>query len=387
MTIVYRELICLSEAIRILEVVNVMDRAGIETFLMNHYRRFDRSCVQMDFLTHRSASGDYDEEILSLGGHIYRAPRLYPQNWLAYRRWMDGFFANHDYPVIHSHIDAMSYFPLAAARANGVAVRVAHSHSDSVERDLKYPIKEICRKKLPKVATDYWACSEASGDFLFGEASHDKIRVIRNAIDLERFKFDRRLRMVKRNEIAVEENQILIGHVGRFSAVKNQSFLVRLLGEFVRNGIDAILAFVGDGESRQKIESEVIKANLADRVRFLGSRDDVNELEQAFDLMVFPSFHEGIPLALIEAQASGLPVLASSEVSDEALVSSNCSSLPLTASFSEWVAKACELIDDGRDARSVEALMKSGYEIKRNAEDLMRLYVDLWGESKARLTK
>ena len=108
--------------IRILEIVNVMDRAGLETMLMNHYRHMDRDLVQLDFLAHRPVAGAYDEEIREMGGRVFRAPRLYPQNCLAYRRFMRAFFAEHEYPVVHSHIDAMSAFPLAMARSNRVAV-------------------------------------------------------------------------------------------------------------------------------------------------------------------------------------------------------------------------------------------------------------------------
>ena len=124
--------------IRILEVVNVMDRAGLETFLMNHYRHIDRDVVQMDFLTHRPVAGAYDDEIRSLGGRIYRAPRLYPQNWLRYHKWMNSFFAEHDYRVVHSHIDAMSYFPLTVTRLTGTSSTRS-----------KKSAGESCRASLP----------------------------------------------------------------------------------------------------------------------------------------------------------------------------------------------------------------------------------------------
>lgn len=111
----------MTKPIRILEIVNVMDRAGLETMLMNHYRHIDRDLIQLDFLTHRSCEGAYDKEIQELGGRVFRAPRLYPQNCLAYRRYMRSFFADHEYPVVHSHIDAMSAFPLAMTRLTGMS--------------------------------------------------------------------------------------------------------------------------------------------------------------------------------------------------------------------------------------------------------------------------
>lgn len=364
--------------IRILEIVNVMDRAGLETMLMNHYRHMDRDLVQLDFLAHRPVAGAYDEEIREMGGRVFRAPRLYPQNCLAYRRFMRAFFAEHEYPVVHSHIDAMSAFPLAMARSNRVTVRVAHSHSDSVDRDIKYPIKEIARKRLPGIATHYWACSEAAGAFLFGESNRQKIHVVKNAIDLSSFAFNPAARVSARAELGVADGQTVIGHVGRFGAVKNQAFLVDVLAAAVANGEDAVLAFVGDGELRGKIEREAALTGLSARIRFLGLRDDVACLMQGFDVLAFPSLHEGIPLTLVEAQASGLPVLASDRVSFEALVLPNCSQMALSESAAAWADKACGMARAGRAEGCIEALSAAGYEINQSAKALQETYLSLY---------
>lgn len=368
----------MDKPIRILEVVNVMDRAGLETMLMNHYRHIDRDAVQFDFLTHRSVAGAYDEEILDLGGQVFRAPRLYPQNCLAYRRYMRAFFAEHDYPVVHSHIDAMSAFPLAMARSCGVTVRVAHSHSDSVDHDFKYPIKQVARRRLPAIATHYWACSEAAGAFLFGKRNRDKVHVVKNAIDLEGFCFDPLTRASVRRELGVGEGQLLLGHVGRFCAVKNHAFLVDLLVELLRDGMDAVLAMVGGGELRDDIENKVASLGLAGRVRFLGIRDDVPSLMQAFDVLVFPSLHEGIPLTLIEAQASGLPVLASDKVSLESLVAPNTVQLSLDSSLGDWVAKVHSLAEGGRCSDPIPLLTDAGYEIGSSVRGLQEAYLSLY---------
>lgn len=368
--------------IRILEVVNIMDRAGLETMLMNHYRHIDRDLVQLDFLTHRPVAGAYDEEIRELGGRIYRAPRLYPQNCFSYRRYMREFFAECDYPVVHSHIDAMSAFPLAMARSCGVTVRVAHSHSDSVDRDAKYPIKEIARKKLPSIATHYWACSEAAGAFLFGERNRSRLHVVKNAIDVSSFAYASDVRASVRAELGVSDKQLVIGHVGRFSAVKNQAFLVDVLAALISFGKDAVLIFVGDGDLREKVEAKAATGGLSSRVCFLGLRDDVARLMQGFDLLAFPSLHEGIPLTLVEAQASGLPVLVSDKVSTEALVLPNCARMALTEPAEAWARRACQMARLGRVAGCVEALSAAGYEINVSAKRLQESYLSLYGATR-----
>lgn len=371
----------MAEPIRILEIVNAMDRAGLETMIMNHYREFDRGRIQLDFLTHRDWRGDYDNEIEALGGRIYHAPRLYPQNVLAYRRFMRRFFVEHNYPVVHSHIDAMSAFPLAMARSCRVAVRIAHSHSDSVDRDFKYPVKEWARKHLPDIATHYWACSEAAGAFLFGEENLPKVRVLKNAIDLGGFRFDAATRASVRAELGISEGQLAVGHVGRFSAVKNHVFLIDLLAELRSAGTDAILVLVGDGDLRAEIERRAERLGVADSARFLGLRNDVPQVMQAFDVLAFPSLHEGIPLTLIEAQASGLPIVASDKVSSEALVLPNTVHASLGAPISEWVEAVVRLARTGRARRAVEMLSAAGYEIRSSAASLEESYLELWREA------
>ncbi len=372
----------MAEPIRILEIVNVMDRAGLETMLMNYYRHFNRDQVQLDFLTHRSVSGAYDEEIEQLGGRIYRAPRLYPQNWLKYKRYMKKFFEEHHYPVVHSHIDAMSAFPLAMARKSGVAVRVAHSHNDSVDRDLKYPIKQFARWRLPSIATHYWACSENAGAFLFGESNRLNVTVVKNAIDLASFKASPSARNNARDSLGIAPDQLCIGHVGRFCEVKNQALLVSLVKELVKKGTDVVLLLIGDGPLRSEIEIMANDEGVSEHVCFLGLRDDVNVLMQAFDILVFPSLHEGIPLTLIEAQATGVPVLTSDRVASEALILSNSLAMPLEADIALWADKVKELADLGRVENAIRALCKAGYEINSSAQDLMEKYISLYEEAR-----
>ena len=154
--------------IRILQVVNDMHRAGLETMLMNYYRNIDRERVQFDFLTHRPEKSDYDDEIVSLGGKVYYAPRLYPQNYPAYFKYMKQFWAEHpEYKIVHSHIDSMSYLPLLTAKKAGVPVRIAHSHNTSIDKDFKYILKQLFRYGINSVANYHLACGSEAGRFLY----------------------------------------------------------------------------------------------------------------------------------------------------------------------------------------------------------------------------
>ena len=359
--------------IRILQCVNNMHRAGLETMLMNYYRNIDRTQIQFDFLTHRPERSDYDDEIEALGGRIYRAPRLYPQNYPAYFAYMRRFFREHpEYRIIHSHIDAMSYLPLLAAKKAGLPVRIAHSHSTSIDKDFKYPLKLYFRSKLSQAANVRLACGEEAGHFLFGE---EPFTVISNAIDPEPFYFDPEVRQRKRDALGINA-ELVIGHVGRFSYPKNHRFLVEVFQEVNRRQQNAVLLLTGTGEKEQEIRDQVQMLNLEEKVLFLGSRDDVSELYQAMDVFVMPSLFEGVPLVGIEAQAAGLPCIFSDRVPKEVQIAGNCEFLPLEKAAPVWAERILAVNSEGR-ADAEEMLRNSRYNIKHTSNILENFYLSM----------
>ena len=319
--------------IRILQCVNNMHRAGLETMLMNYYRNIDRTRIQFDFLTHRPERDDYDDEIEALGGRIYRAPRLYPQNYPAYFAYMKKFFREHpEYQIVHSHIDTMSYLPLLAAKKAGVPVRIAHSHSTSIDLDFKYPLKQCFRAMLPAVATYRIACGQEAGKFLYRGRD---FQLIPNAIMADRYFFNPEIRELKRKELGLKD-QFVVGHVGRFCYPKNHEFLLKLFSLLLQQDPDAVLMLVGTGEKESAIQAYVEELHIEDSVRFLGNRSDVNELYQAMDIFVMPSLFEGVPVVGVEAQFAGLPCLFSSRVPKEVAFSDHCAFLELDAGAAAW---------------------------------------------------
>lgn len=326
--------------IRILQCVNNMHRAGLETLLMNYYRNIDRTQIQFDFLTHRPERSDYDDEIESLGGKIYRAPRLYPQNYPAYFAYMKRFFAEHpEYTIVHSHIDAMSCLPLLAAKRAGVPVRIAHSHNTAIDLDFKYPLKQIFRYGLRSAANRFAACGREAGKFLFG---NKEFVVIPNAVDAARFSFDQTVREQVRKEMALED-AFVVGHAGRFAYAKNHEFLLEIFKAFLKQKANAVLLLAGTGEKEEKIRQLAKDLQIADRVRFLGSRSDMDRLYQAMDVFVMPSKFEGIPVVGIEAQFAGLPCVFSDRVPKEVMFTDQCCFVELhrkAEAWAEWIVKA-----------------------------------------------
>lgn len=357
--------------IRILQCVNDMHRAGLETMLMNYYRNIDRDKIQFDFLTHRPDRSDYDDEIESLGGKVYYAPRLYPQNYHAYFKYMKQFFAEHpEYQIVHSHIDSMSYLPLLAAKKAGVPIRIAHSHNTSIDKDFKYILKQYYRYRITSVANHYCACGKEAGEFLFrGKAKN--VKVIPNAIETDKFIYNEEMRKLKRKELQVGDS-FVIGHVGRLSYQKNHKFLIEIFQEICKKNDNAILLLIGVGEKEQEIRNQVHELGLDNKVKFLGNRSDVNELYQAMDVFTMPSFFEGIPVTGVEAQFAELPCIFSDKVPNEVSFTDKCKFIGLDKSAKEWADVILSInIKDRMNNQNV--VSNSWYNIQ-NAKSILAEY-------------
>lgn len=356
--------------LRILQVVTYMGRGGLETMLMNYYRNIDRTKVQFDFLVHREFRADYDDEIESLGGKIYRAPRLNPYS-AKYRKFMKNFFAEHEYTVVHSHLDCMAGIPLAFAKRAGVPVRIAHSHSRSQEKNFKMIVKMLQKRNIPLYATELFACGAEAGAFMYGDQSFS---IINNAIDVEKFSPNEKIRKKMRVSLGIKD-ELVIGHVGRMDRPKNQLFLIDIF-KVLQQSTNSKLILVGTGFLMNEIVEKVQKLNLQDSVLILGTRNDIPDLMQAFDVFVFPSIFEGLPLTLIEAQASGLPCVISDTIPNEVKLTSLVEFVSLKASLQLWTDKILEASKIQR-RQQAESIRSHGYDIEESTRQLAENYLKL----------
>lgn len=359
--------------IRILQVVNIMDRAGLETMLMNYYRNIDRTQVQFDFLTHRDTPGVYEDEIKKMGGRIYRAPRLYPQNYPKYFLFMKNFFREHpEYQIVHAHIDTMSAFPLYVAKKAGIPFRIGHSHSSKLDHDAKLPIKYIAKLLMPCEANIYCACGEKAAQFMYPGKN---VKIIHNAIDLQAFEYSEKKRELMRNKLGLK-NKFVIGHVGRFYYVKNQTFLLDIVREIKQVNSDVRLLLIGKGEDELRLRKKVDTLGLQENVIFLIDRSDVNDLYQAMDVFVMPSVFEGLPVVGVEAQANGLPCLFSNTISNEVILTSMAKQMDLEKSAVVW-AETIMKMKRNESTETQRQLREQGYDISFEAKRLMNWYMEL----------
>lgn len=356
---------------KVLQVVTHMNRGGLETMLMNYYRNIDRDKVQFDFLTHRPYDGDYGEEIKALGGKIYHLPYLNPFS-IEYKKELDKFFKEHkEYEIVHVHQDCLSSVILKAAKKNGVKIRIAHSHSSSQDKNLKYPIKVFYKHFIAKYATNLFACSKEAGIWMFNGADFE---VINNAINASCYSFSNEKRTKMRTAFNISDDEILIGHVGRFSPTKNHEFLIDIFNE-VQKENKAKLILVGEGVLKENIENKVKEFGIGDKVIFTGLRSDVADLMQAMDVFIFPSIYEGLPVTLVEAQAAGLPCLISDKVPIECKKTDLVKQLKLSEDAKVWSKEAVNLSKVERK-NTYEEIQKSGFDIKENAMALQKFYID-----------
>lgn len=355
--------------IRVLQIVTYMGRGGLETMLMNYYRNMDRSKVQFDFLVHRDFEADYDREILSMGGKIFRISRLVPWS-RKYRRELKEFFKEHpEYKIVHVHQDCLSSVALQCADECGIPIRIAHSHNINQDKNIKYLIKLHYMKKITNYATDYFACSKEAGDWMFGGHPY---HILHNAIDASAYSYSAIKAAQMRKQLDLEDN-FVIGHIGRFDPQKNHDFLIEIFVEFLKLEPCARLMLVGDGKGRKKIEEKVKLLELNDKVVFTGVRGDVADLLQAIDVFVFPSWYEGLGIAAVEAQAAGTPCILSDKVPEECRMTTNTEFLSLNDTPKTW-AKHIYAYKNVAHMDTYEDIYKAGYDIKNNAAKLQAFY-------------
>lgn len=364
----------MTEPIRVLQVVTHMNRGGLETMLMNYYRHIDRSKVQFDFLTHRpeEEKKDYDDEIQTMGGKIYHMPLLNPFS-KRYLRSLDDFFKVHsEYQIVHSHLDCMSTYPLKIAKRNKVPVRIAHSHNTCQEKNFKYYIKEISKRQIPKYATHLFACGEKAGKWMFG--GHE-FKIMKNAINAKKFSYNPIIEQTTRKELGLE-NKFIVGHIGRFNKQKNHEFLINWFSEYSKSNPSAVLVLIGDGELKELITRKIFELGIEEKVYLLGVRSDVSELLQIMDVFVFPSFFEGFPVTLIEAQAAGIPCVISDSITKEIQITDLVMSISLNDDKEVWSNAVDYMSQSGKKA-TLENIIQNGFDIENNARWLEEFYINV----------
>lgn len=367
------------EPIIVAQIIGKWVGGGVEAVVMNYYRNIDRTKIQFHFICDNDSTDIPYDEIQQLGGKVILIPPY--QKIFKYISELKKILAQGKYKIVHSHINALSCFSLFAAKKANIPVRIAHSHSTTNKKEWKKNIlKQILKPLSKRYATDYFACTEHAGRWLFGDKTfkENKIYILNNAIELDKFKYRDEIRNKKRKELQIENDKFVIGHIGRFVTQKNHNFIIDVFKQLCNKNNNVILLLVGQGPDYEKIKAKVSEFQLEEKVFFLGQRNDVAELYQAMDLFLFPSLYEGLGMVAIEAQTSNLPCICSTEVPSIVKINNDLKFIDLKDNISVWVREIENVINKEKIRNNnYKKIKQKGYDIRTEAKKLREKYENL----------
>lgn len=334
----------------------------------------DRSRFSIDYLVFEDDIGAYEPVLEETGCHIYHVPSP-GDSYSDYISNIRTLIRENKYDVVHCHTMFNSGIVLSVAAKEKVPVRIAHSHSIRPQQNMgvsQEAYQVLMRKLIRKNATDFVACGEEAGKWLYGEAFFRKHgTLILNGVDIRKFRYNEEARKTIRDGAGLE-NAFIIGHAGHMAPVKNQIYLIRLMPEILKKKNNAVLLLLGDGKEREHLESEVEKLNLQDKVLMPGNVMNVNEYLSAMDVFAFPSLYEGMPLSMIEVQANGLPCIISDAVPDDVFLTDLLKRTSLD-SKEDWVQKICTA--ERKEPLSYNDIMyQSGFDISSMVQKVYAIY-------------
>lgn len=363
---------------RLLCLVSAMDTGGAETFLMKIYRNIDINQYQMDFLCASLKEGFYEKEIKELGGKIFH---IEPKNKGIIKNFKSIYKIikdnKYDY-VLKTAQKSLAGLDLLAAKLAKAKIRVFRSsNAGVVDNSFKERLIQNIFSFLPRrMANIRIAPSKEAAEYVFGKGciENGKAIILKNGLDLNIYKYDESCRNKIRKEFNIEDKYI-IGHIGRFNKQKNHHFLIKIFKEIHNIKSDAILMLVGDGELKEEIKNEIKLNNLDDYVIFMGIRKDIPDILSAMDMMIFPSYFEGMPNTIIEAQACGLPCLISDSITKEAKVTDIVKMISLNKDALYWAKEVFSNNSFDRN-KTNELLNKAGYSIYDVSAEFVKMIFD-----------
>lgn len=358
------------------------ESGGIESFLHNVIRQRDLSRLKIDIMAAQMCESVFTADLKEKGVHFYElsgSQRKLGQNHKMFKQLLK----ERQYDVVHLHIfQGLSLYYAYLAKKAGVPVRIVHSHNTALRQSrtrwLKLLVHNAAKCFLAKNATDYWACSRPAAEFMFPQSvlEKKKYEFIPNGIDIERFRFDNEVRKKVRKDLGIE-GKLVIGNVGRLCYQKNQEYLLEVFAKLQSQKPNSVLLLVGEGELKADLRQKAEKLCIADKVIFYGVTDKVEQLLWAMDVFVFPSRFEGLGIAVVEAQATGLSVVCSDNVPDEAVVTDLVQKIKLSNSADVWAESIlnCQATMD-RQAFN-EQVRQSGFAVEDVAGRIEKVYLGL----------
>lgn len=346
----------------------ILQKAGTETYMMSVFRNIDPLKYTIDFVVFGENQGAYDQEVLDKNSKIFRIPTSIAKTGKL--KTIKNQIKDQNYDIVHAHMNALNAPILNFFKKLGIPVLISHSHGSKhfVQNKALIFIKEIWKKKISSITPYLLACSKAAGDFLYGDAPYT---IINNGVDTSSYDFNTEVRERVRHELKLKD-EVVYGHIGRFNFQKNHKFLIDVFASILKKQENSHLVLVGDGELREDIVTQIEKLGIKDKVTLLGVRDDIPNILQALDCFIMPSVFEGLPFALVEAQASGLQCFAADTIDSQSKILNNFHFLPLSCPES-WSNSILENLDTNRQSTK-SILIDKGFDVFENVNKLEEFY-------------
>lgn len=362
-----------NKPIRVAHVIGKLNAAGVEAVVNNYYRNINHSKYQFDYYIDADSNCEPSQELIDMGARYFVIPPY--QKLFQHIKVLTRLLKENQYQIVHSGMNTLAPISMYCAWKAGVPVRINHNHSTAGKGETKKNILKFCLRPFAKCfATNYCACSEYAGEWLFGKRmmKQGEVIVFRNAIDLDKYKYNENIRNEVRDELGISD-KFVVGHVGRFCYQKNHEFLIDVFNEVYKEDNNSVLLLVGIGELQDEIKEKVKQLGISDSVVFLNARKDVYRLYQAMDVFVLPSRYEGLPVVGVEAQAAGLPCIISDQMTRETVIIQETKVLSLHDSTEVW---SKEILNGKQIFRrdTTSDLRSSGFDIKTAAIELENYY-------------
>lgn len=356
--------------------INDLANGGAESVMYNYLSHMNLSQFEVILITYAVSDLKCKKKFIDLGIKIYQvAPKR--QHFFKSCKDIAYILKQEKFDIIHAHMTEWNCVPLFLAFMYHVKIRISHSHmANSMASGLLAKSILFFEKVAGRiVATNYFACGKEAGKNLFGDKflESKKVIFINNAIEYEKFKFNPNYREQIRSKLGLH-NEICIGNIARFSIQKNHMFLLDIFESFIKIRPDSKLLLIGCGPLEEKIRIKVKEKKLTNNVIFYGTTNHINLLYQAIDILLLPSLYEGLPVVAIEAQAASLPIICSSNISEEVLLTESICEMSLSRKPMEWAKKIIEYDNYQRRDTTLE-IRKAGYDIREESRKLEQLYL------------
>lgn len=366
------------EEIQILEIIPLLTNGGVENMVLIWIQKIKsdkNNNATFDIVTTKLVDKKKADEFKKLGCSILEIP-FRQRNVIKRYFALKDILAKKDYHAVHLHTNcAIDFSFLLAAKISGISIRIAHSHGSAVGTNKKLPalIHYIIRPLFNRLTTKCLACSRDSGEHLFGKKTYD---LFKNSIDIEVFRFRESERLKVRADYKIDPDVMVVGHAGNFVYEKNHFKILEVFREILNINSKSILLLIGSGPLENHILSQIQRLGIEEHVIMTGNIYGIQQYYSAMDVFIFPSFHEGFSVALIEAQCNGLPCYISKELSEEMIITDKVTCLALKSPSNVWAgeiecSRGTSTLDRGKYA---DIIKDAGYDSNKNYEKLLKYY-------------